>query len=409
MSDLPKVDRRLPPYDTPAAPPVSDEVEFHVADEPQRLLESIVRSLAEAASVVWEQLNGVFSLAGDEEVMQAVALTSIHSHSIPIDSEIADMIRRHRRISIGPEGPWLRLMFECVRDGGLTVGFDYGAVELPSDHLLSGEAYQRDIAQYPRENVPLWLLAYMGNDGRQMRSAAQARATVSHGIGEVRVADDEVPQLPLLWARFAVLAAVGRGSNALVGAVTDPSFQRYSGWAGGCLLARLPGDRGVLSGGSDSSHLLSAAYRGMMAWPDLYPGAPDWLHNLYLDPRAAAGRLSFCYWWLNGHWYRAELSGLIAGADADAAWSYGDETANGVPDLRTVEGAAEQVITVLRTIGVEPNDGTTDAALRLVRAAEDRTASERHLVELFAEGVPPTFDMAEALAQLDAADVLLPD
>ncbi|MFA4080851.1 hypothetical protein ONA92_03975 [Mycobacteroides salmoniphilum] len=399
MSDLPKVDRSWYLNDTAAASPVQDEVGLPAADEPQGLLEAIVRLLAVAAPVVWEQLNGAFSIAGEEEVMQAVALTSRHSHSIPIESEVADMIRRHRRISIGPGGPWLRLTFECRRDGGLIVGFDYGAVELPSDYLLSPEAYRRDIAQYPREKVPLWLRAYMGNDGRQMRSASQARTAVSRGIGEARVADDEIPPLPQLWARIAVLAAVCRGSDATVGAVTDPSFQRYSGPTGGCLLARLPGGRGVLSGGCDNSRLLAAAYQGVTGWPDFYRGAPAWLHNLYLDPRAAAGRLSFCYWWAGGHWYRAELSEFVVE----------DETARGVPDVGTADRAAEQVVTILRTVGGEPTDGATASALRLVCAAETGTASERHLVELFAEGVPQTVDIAEALTQLDAADVLRQD
>lgn len=376
--------------------------------DPQELVEQIVQALAQASPVVWEQLNGVFSIAGDEEVMQAVALTSRHSHSIPIDSRIAEMVRLHRRLAVGPEGPWLRLMFECDAAGSLRVGFDYGAVEPPPEHLLSGEAYLRDIERYPRANVPLWLLAHMGNDGRQLRSAADARTNAMLGIDEVRVADDDVPPLPVLWARIAVLAAVCRGSNAPAGPYTDPSFQRYVGDAGSCLLARLPGNRGALSGGRDDSRLLSAAYHGARAWPELYRGAPAWLHNLYLDPRAADGRLSFCYWWGNGHWYRAQVPAMATLSASETSWTHGEEMVHAVPNLWTAASTAEQVMNVLRTVGVESTEHHFRAALRLIAAAEERIASEKYVAELFAGGLSPSFDMAEAVAQLDAADVMLP-
>mgnify|MGYP006976394961 FL=1 len=61
----------------------------------------------------------------------------------------------------------------------------------------------------------------------------------------------------------------------------------------------------------------------------------------------------------------------------------------------------------LLAIGVEPADEADESALRLVHAAEARSATEQHVADLFAAGVPAAFDMAEAVAQLDAADLLL--
>lgn len=406
MPDLPSVDLTRHRIDIFAATAAPD----HPAPrnpQPPGLTEAIVRALAEAAPATWSQLNGEFSIAGDEEAMQAVAVTDQHSHSIPIDAEVADMVRLHRRTSIGTQGPWLRWMFTCDREGNLKVGFDHGAIELPPAYLLSPQAYRQDIERYPRAaDIPLWLLAYMGDDGRQLRSAGQARSAERLTFGEDRVADHEIPPLPLLWARIAALASVGRGSNAPVTPIIDPSFQRYVGDAGSCLLARLPGGRGILSGGRDDSRLLTAAYRGTTDWPDLYRGAPAWVHNLYLDPRAADGRLSFCYWWIGDHWYRAPSPAAGGIPDADQPWTCVEETAHAIPDVWSAASTVGLMTQSLRSIGMEPADETEGPGLQLVYAAEARSATEQHLADLFAAGVPAAFDMAEALAQLDAADVL---
>lgn len=353
-----------------------------------------------------EKLQGVFSMAGDEAVTQVIALAAERTWSIAVESAAVELIRQHRALTVGSDGAWLRLLFESEDAADLRIGLDYGATEIPTDQLLSSEAYRRDIDRYPRLNIPLWLLAHMSNTGQQLRSAADARAGITDG-DDVLVADHQLPPLPQLWARTAAYAAVCRGSGAVSGSRTDPSFQQYFGDTGGCLLARLPGDRAILSGGCDQSRLLSAAYRDLTAWPDLYRGAPAWLHNLYLDPRAAAGRLSFCYWWDDGHWYRAELSEVAVPVGDDAPWAYTEEIVGCVPAVWTRTEAAELIAKNLARIGVQPTSRNARSALELVEACEAQTASEQHLIELFAAGVPETFDMAEALAQLDAADVLM--
>lgn len=372
----------------------------------QVLIAQAVEVLRQTVPVGLEKLQGVFSMAGDEVFAQVLALTAERAYSVPVGSEVFELIRRHRSLTVGSDGPWLRLLLDSDDATDLRIGLDYGDAEIPADQLLPADAYRQDIARYPRPNIPVWLLAHIGNEGRQLRSAAEARGAARAGI-DVMVADNDLPSLPMLWARIAALAAVCRGVGATVGSRTDPSFQQYFGEDGGCILARLPGDRAILSGGRDDSRLLSAAYRGLAAWPDLYRGAPTWLHNLYLDPRAAAGRLSFCYWWDDGHWYRAALPDAAVPDGEIPSWDRTEEIAGGVPAVWTSAATAELITKALTQIGVEQTDRSAAAALELVRASERQTASEQHLAELFGDGVLQAFDMAEALAQLDAADVLM--
>ncbi|OHV04667.1 hypothetical protein BKN37_08845 [Mycobacterium talmoniae] len=371
-------------------------------------MDQMVHSLARVAPAGWTRLHGAFSMAGGEEVAQVVAETPRGDVAVPVESSIIAPIRTHRRVTVGPQGPWLRLLFDCDNSGTLRVGFDYGDTELPADQLLSSDAYLQDFEQYPRPDAPLWLLAYMGNEGQQLRSAATARSNTAVGAGDVRIADDEIPPLPQLWARIAVLAAVCRGGNLQLGPRCDPAFQFHAGDNGGCALARLPDNRAVLSGGRHDSRLLSAAYKGAIAWPDLYRGAPSWVHNLYLDPRAGQGLLSFCYWWDGDHWYRAELAEAAALKRGDSPWRPEEEITPSVPGVWTEDSTADLVAEVLKRLGIELTDRNARSAFRLIRAAEAGIVSDTHLSRMFIDGIPQTFDVAEALAQLDAAGALLP-
>lgn len=48
------------------------------------------------------------------------------------------------------------------------------------------------------------------------------------------------------------------------------------------------------------------AYNGTAEMPRFYAGAPYWVANPVLNPRADGGLLSFCHWWDAGRWYRGE-------------------------------------------------------------------------------------------------------
>lgn len=408
MSDPDQFDPTRYAADSLAAAGISVGVEATAAEQdPRALVERVVQSIAGVAPPGWERIHAAFSIAGGAEIANVVISTPGGPVRMSITSDIIEPIRTHRLVTIGERGPWLCLRFDCDHTGALQVAFDYGDTEIAPELLLPSEAYLRDFQEFRRPDAPVWLLAYMGNEGQQLRTAAAARAATS-AAGEARAADDEVPAFAGLWARFAVLSAVCRATDAPVGPRADPAFQVYIGANGGCTLARLPGNRAVLSGGRNDSPLLSAAYKGAFAWPDLYRGAPAWLNNLYLDPRAGRGLLSFCYWWDGLHWCRSELARGRSLGGVEHQWSPADEIACGVPGVWTAETTAKLVKDVLTRIGERPSDKNHYAAIDLVRAAESRIVSESHLRRLFLEEVPAAFDIAEALAQFDAADVLLP-
>lgn len=409
MSDRDAFDPTRYAADSLAAAGIRVDVEATAAEQdPRALVERVVQSIARVAPPGWEHIHAAFSLAGGAEIVNVVISTPGGRVRMSITSDIIEPIRTHRMVTIGERGPWLCLQFDCDHTGALQVAFDYGDTEIAPELLLPPEAYLRDFQEFRRPDAPVWLLAYMGNEGQQLRTAAAARAANS-AAGEARAADDEVPAFGGLWARFAVLSAVCRATGAAaVGLRADPAFQVYMGDNGGCTLARLPGNRAVLSGGRNDSPLLSAAYKGAFAWPDLYRGAPAWLNNLYLDPRAGRGLLSFCYWWDGLHWYRSELAQDRPLGGIEHLWTLADEIACGVPGVWTAETTATLVKDVLTRIGEQPSEKNHYAAIDLVRAAESRIVSESHLVRLFLDEVPAAFDIAEALAQFDAADVLLP-
>ena len=75
MPDLPSVDltrHRIDTFTDTAAPHHTGPAPIN--PQPAGLAQAIVRALAEAAPATWSQLNGEFSIAGDEEAMQAEAL-----------------------------------------------------------------------------------------------------------------------------------------------------------------------------------------------------------------------------------------------------------------------------------------------------------------------------------------------
>ncbi|TDZ98773.1 hypothetical protein [Mycobacteroides salmoniphilum] len=382
-------------------------VEETTGADTRALIEKVLEALVLAASPGWQTVHAAFSMAGGEEIAQAVAVTADGSVSIPASSKMVQPMREHRRVSVGSQGPWLRFLIDCDSSGNYSAAPDYGDAELPPSQLLPADAYVRDFQQHPRDRVPVWLLAYTGNEGRQLRPARVALRQAADGVRGTRVADDEIPALPLLWARTAVLAALCRGSDAAAGPRCDPTYQVHQGDSGGCTLARLPGGRAVLSGGRDDSPLLSAAYRGTISWPDLYQGAPTWVHSLYLDSRAGRGMLSFCYWFDGQHWYRSELPETVGLNHNGRPWSPKDELVAGMPEVWTANDTAAAAVELLRDIGVGLSDRSADATA-LIFAAESGIAQPEHLLRLLGGVVPDAFDMAEAMAQLDATAVVRP-
>ncbi|MCV7192988.1 hypothetical protein [Mycolicibacterium brumae] len=357
----------------------------------EELVDEAAQLLAAACPTGWQHMRAAFSMAGGQQIARGVATTAAGPVGVAVPARVVDLAQQHRGATIGVTGPWFRMLIDLGASGELAVSFDYGDNPIPADELLPSEAYLRDLEQHPRPDVALWLLAYAGNEGQQRRSPAQARQSA---LAAPRVADG-LPVFDLLWSRMAALAALCRGVDHPEGVRLDPAFAVFRSGQDGCTVAKLPGGRAVISGGRGDSALLTAAYRGQTGWPDLYRGAPAWVYDLYLDPRAAAGLLSFCCWWDGHTWYSAERGTA-------------DERHGAVPAVWSIESTAEAVTGVLNTVGVALTDRNAYAAANFVRAADAGIVTEATLRQLFVDGVPESFDMAAALAQLDAADVLLP-
>ena len=134
---------------------------------------------------------------------------------------------------------------------------------------------------------------------------------------------------------------------------------------------------------------LNAAYNNRAPLPQIFAGAPLWVANPVLNPRAAGGLLSFCYWWENGRWHRGESPGA-------------DELATAVPGVWTVNTVVDVVAGL---VSPEPTDEQRAAIATLVSAAEVGVVTRDTLVEIF--GDDGTFDVDAALYQLILAGVAM--
>jgi hypothetical protein len=140
----------------------------------------------------------------------------------------------------------------------------------------------------------------------------------------------------------------------------------------------------VLSGGVWDAPVLDAAYNTGAAMPELFAGAPDWVADPVLNPRAVIGLLSFCYWWEAGQWYRGESAPIPECAPAlPAVWTAG---------------------TVASVVGslLDGRGGTAEGAELLVSAAQAGAVTREAIVQVFGDGA----DIDGALFQFMLADLV---
>jgi hypothetical protein len=149
----------------------------------------------------------------------------------------------------------------------------------------------------------------------------------------------------------------------------------------------------VLSGGTWNAPALDAAYSSGSALPELYAGAPDWVADPVLNPRAQAGLLSFCYWWNGGSWQRGESP---AAAESDRA----------VPGVWT---AATMIDIVAGQLSDAPDDDLRAAVTTLLSAAEAGVVTRDTVLTVF--GGFADADIDGAMYQLSMAGVaaMLPE
>ncbi|MGF6881232.1 hypothetical protein ABIA39_001112 [Nocardia sp. GAS34] len=382
---------------TAAAPAVDAGQDDPDKDDSRELAFDLARQLAAAAPQAWTRLDAVFALTTTEGVAR-VFYTGPEQVVEAIPSEAVMKLARDQRDSTAQldDGPWWRLILGLTVDGDVEVEYDYGEEPFPPEQLLSPEAYENDLEIYPRDRLPVWLAAYIDDDGDQERDAAQAafEESLDSAAGTVAEASvDELPPLDAVWARWATLAAVFVAAGSELGPRIMPAQGWFEGAShSGSTLSLLPGGRAVLSGGLWEAPTLDAAYNDGADLPDLYRGAPFWVADQVLNPRAGQGMLSFCYWWDGNGWYRGESPSVA-------------EFARAVPGVWRAEVVTDLIVRQLA--GDDTDDDMRSAAAALVAAAEERAVKRELVAEVL--GANAEFDADGAYYQFFLAGLTVPE
>ncbi|MGW4088988.1 hypothetical protein [Nocardia sp. NPDC004750] len=363
-----------------------------MADEPGGLTAEhpLARALAAHAPTGWQRVDAVFAVTVVSEIAQLVYTVGGQGVSIDPPEPVLAIVREHRTISAGSAGqPWWRMLIAMTSAGEVEVAYDYGDEPFPDGQLFVPEAYRADLEAYPRRKVPVWLAAYIGHGDRQRRTpqqaAAQARADRAEQVWAV-LAENEFPPFPQMWARWTTIAAAFVAAKSEWGPRMLPWVGVFEGTArGGSTLHALPAGRAVLSGGVWNAPTLDAVYNAGAPMPELYGGAPDWVADPVLNPRAASGLLSFCYWWEAGRWYRGQSPSA-------------QECAPAVPGVWTRE------TTIKIVAGLFPGQDASEAIGALLSAAETGGVTRAALIAVF--GDDGRFDLDGALYQFSAAGLL---
>lgn len=382
--------------DAPAADPAADPVSADPATRAKDLSHELARRLGAVAPRGWRRLESMFALTTVTEAAQ-VLFSDDQGRGMRMQppEDVLELVREHRRISAQlSDGPWWRLLLTLSNTGELEVDHDYGDDPFPDDQLFPPEAYRADLEAYPRDRVPVWLAAYVGHGDRQARTppeaARAARADRAAGTHARVLAEHQLPSFTVLWSRWAVIAAAFVAAGSQWGPRILPALGWFEGAKrSGSTLYSLPGGRAVLSGGVWNAPELDAAYNAGEPLPALYSGAPEWVADPVLNPRAANGLLSFCYWWENGRWQCGQSPAV-------------DRISAAVPGIWTADTVAD-VVTGL--VAAEPSAEQRAAVVDLVAAAEIGFVTREALVAVF--GDTDEVDIDGAFYQLSMAGVAL--
>ncbi|WP_067684039.1 hypothetical protein [Nocardia miyunensis] len=393
--DISLVDEEAPGEPTSAPEPAAD-APSSIEQQATQLAHSIARELAVAGPEGWKRLEAYFAIT----VAGGVTYTLYYDDADRVarrepSAEIIDLVQMQREVSaqLG-DGPWWRMEIRLDVAGHVEADYDYGDEPFPEDQMLVPDAYLADLQAFPRERVPVWLAAYVGHDNRQWRSPQQAaqgaRAEREAGVVPVPSYDD-FPVLPVFWARWATIAAAFVAIGSEWGPRVLPALGVFEGSSrSGSTLYILPGGRAVLSGGVWDAPALDAAYNDGEPMPDLYSGAPEWVANQVLNPRAARGLMSFCYWWDRDGWYRGESP-------------TSDQISAAIPGVWSADTVADVVCGVVSN---DPSGEQRAAAVNLVSAAEAGVITRETLTALFDD---PADDIDGALYQLSLAGLVTDD
>ncbi|WP_433562644.1 hypothetical protein ACQP1O_35055 [Nocardia sp. CA-151230] len=354
------------------------------------LSQQLIDELAELLASDWGQLDAVFAMTVSDEAARITVSDDRRSARVRPPARVLALLRelRHRSAETD-DGPWWRVLVSLNDVGDVQVDYDHGAEPFPDDQLFPPRSYLADLQVYPRKRLPVWLAAYAGHNGSQERgpgsAARQARADLAAAVQATPV-ESGLPPFPLVWARWAVVSAAFVAAKSPWG----PRITTALGWfegasRSGSTLHRLPSDRAVLSGGLWNAPELDAVYNDGAPMPAFYRGAPDWVADPVLSPRAANGLLSFCFWWDGTGWYRGESPQAEALSSA-------------VPGVWSPESAVDVVARILET-------SRRDSIAELVAAAETGTVTRA----LFVSSIDADeVDVDSAYYQLMLAGVVAP-
>ncbi|MCU1643821.1 MAG: hypothetical protein JWN03_4096 [Nocardia sp.] len=357
----------------------------------EALVARLVRELTETAPPQWRSVDAEFMTAAG--LVRGRLFYEVGERLQPIEpsAAVCSLIRHLRAVSATPQHrPWWNLRLRLAANGDFDIDYDYG--EEPFEDLLPPEVYLADLQEFPRDRLPVWMAAYLGHGDKQLRvpsaAALQARADRVANVWPV-LAENEFPDLPVMWARWATVAAAFTAVRSEHGPRVLPSLGWFeSPGRCGSTLYLLPGGKAVLSGGVWNAPELDAAYNDDAVMPNYYAGAPDWIANPVLNPRVRSGLLSFCYWWEAGRWYRGESPPAVGCAPA-------------MPEVWTAESAAAIIAGL---IDEHADQELHHAAAELVNAAEQRDMTRERLAAVF--GSSDRSDIDGALYQLGLAGLI---
>lgn len=272
----------------------------------------------------FDRLEVAIAMTVTDETAQVIVSDGQRAAQVPLSRRAVELLREARHLAAtSAEGPWWRFLAAVTTTGPARIEFDYGTEPFPEQQLFPPQAYLADLREYPRGRLPVWLAAYIGHGDRQVRTpSAAARVDTTGGPSAVPVGAG-LPPLPVLWARWAVVSAAFVAVKSPLGPRVTSALGWFEGSTrSGSTLHRLPHGKAVLSGGIWNAPALDAVYNGGEPMPQFYRGAPDWVADPVLSPRAATGLMSFCYWWNGNAWYRGESPDANVVQDAlPGVWS----------------------------------------------------------------------------------------
>ncbi|WP_433709617.1 hypothetical protein ACQP2U_24425 [Nocardia sp. CA-084685] len=349
-------------------------VEAGAETRARELVFRIGQQLAQVGPAGWTRLDAVFALTVTDRIAR-VRYSGSDGRVLEVapEEKIVDWARSQRELIAELEGePWWRMILGLSADGEITVDFDDGDEPFPADQMLSPESYLLDIEVFPRNRLPLWLAAYIADDGGQQRPAKRvglvaAPSSVADMHAELA---DELPPLRSMRSRWATLAAVAAAVRSQFGPRMLPSMCWFEGESrSGSTVFVLPDGSAVLSGGLGNDLELAAAYRGLAAMPQLYRGAPWWVADQVLNARAQQGTLSFCFWWDKSGWYRGDSPRPC-------------EVAAALPAIWTTGAVLDRIV---EQVAHDGDGHVRVAAEALLSAADGGRVEHRLLLDLLAD------------------------